>query len=154
MKNIDLVLAKHPFFYGISEEFIPDLAILADVVTFEPGDVLFKEGDAADKFYLIIKGKIAIQTAVSYNDAITIQTVEDGEIVGWSWIVKPYKYKFGARVVEKTEMIVFNAEKLRTECEMDAELGFEIMKLLVQAVSTRLEQTRLLVLDVYGKNKK
>ena len=121
MKNIDLVLAKHPFFYGISEEFIPDLAVLAEVVSFETGDILFKEGDAADKF---------------------------------SWIVKPYKYKFGARVIEKTDMIVFNAEKLRTECEMDAELGFEIMKLLVQAVSTRLEQTRLLVLDVYGKNKK
>jgi len=144
--------ATHPFFNGISKEFIPDLAIHASVVTFEAGDLLFKEGDEADKLYLIINGNVAIRSAVSNNDAITIQTVENGEILGWSWITAPYKYKFSARALSQTEAIVLNGEGVRAECRMDPQLGYEVMTFMVRAVSARLEQTRVQLLNHYAKN--
>jgi CRP/FNR family transcriptional regulator, cyclic AMP receptor protein len=152
MDNFESVLAEHPFFCGISEDFIPDLAIHADLATFETGDLLFKEGAVADKFYLIIKGKVAVYSVASNNDAITIQTLGDGEILGWSWITKPYLYKFSAVAIAQTEVVVLNAKEVRIECELDAELGYELMKLMVHAVSVRLEQTRLQLLDTYALN--
>jgi len=152
MENMELILANHPFFDGISADFIPDLAIHADMVTFEAGDLLFQEGGDADKFYLIMKGKVAIYSAVSNNDGITIQTVENGEILGWSWITPPYTYKFSAAALSQVEAIVLNAKEVRTECELDVELGYELLKLMVHAVSDRLEQTRLQLLDIYATN--
>jgi CRP-like cAMP-binding protein len=156
MKNLELILAKHPFFQNIPEENIRSIAGLAKIVQFMEGDVLFKEGGDADKFYLIIKGKVALETFAPGKGAVTLQTVEDGEMLGWSWLVAPYKYRFGARVITKTEMIVINGEELRLLCEKDPVLGYKMMKSMLQAITFRLEQTRLLVMDVYANraNKK
>jgi CRP/FNR family cyclic AMP-dependent transcriptional regulator len=154
MKNLELILAKHPFFHGIPKEYPLRIARLAKIVQFKQGDILFKEGENADKFCLIIKGTVAIETLAAAGSAVIIQTVEDGEMLGWSWLVAPYKYRFSARAVAKTEMIVLNGVELRNQCEKAPRLGFELMKLMVQAIAARLEQTRLLALDVYGKKSK
>jgi CRP/FNR family cyclic AMP-dependent transcriptional regulator len=151
MEKLELVLTKHPFFQGLPEKYIRGIAGMAIIVKFEAGRTLFNAGEDADKFYLVISGKIAIETNAPQKGSITIQTVEAGEIVGWSWLVAPFKYRFGAKVLSKTEAIVINGVELRSECENDYWLGYELMKRMVQAVTTRLEQARLLALDVYGK---
>lgn len=151
MKTPELAIAKHPFFHDLPEEDIRIIAGQANVVNFNEGDVLFKEGEDADKFYLIIKGKVALETYSAGRGVINIQTVEDGEMLGWSWLVAPHKYRFGAKVITKTEMIVINGNQLRARCEKAPILGYEMMKRMVRAIAFRLEQTRLMLMDVYGK---
>ncbi|HEY8782235.1 MAG TPA: cyclic nucleotide-binding domain-containing protein [Mucilaginibacter sp.] len=153
MKNLELMLAKHPFLHGLSDEYIREIAGHAMIFKFDEGDILFDEGEPANKFYLIIKGKVAI-TTFAPNKGITIQTVEDGEMLGWSWLVAPYKYKFNARVLTRTEFIAINGVELRNQCEKDPGLGYELLRRMVQAIAFRLEQTRLLVLDIYGNRSK
>lgn len=154
MKNQELILAKHPFFQSMPEEYTHSVAMLAKTVDFEEGDILFEEGEEANKFYLIIKGRVAIKTFLANKGVITIQTVEDGEILGWSWFVPPYKYRFDAKALTKTQLIVINGAELRNQCENDEQLGYELMKRMVHAIATRLEETRLMLLDLYGKPSK
>ncbi|MBB3058807.1 Crp/Fnr family transcriptional regulator [Mucilaginibacter gotjawali] len=154
MKTLELAIAKHPFFDDLPEEDIRSIAGQANIVNFKEGDVLFKEGDDADKFYLIIKGKVALETYTPGRGVINIQTVEDGEMLGWSWLVAPYKYRFAAKVITKTEMIVINGTQLRADCEKKPVLGYEMMKRMVRAIALRLEQTRLMLMDIYGKRYK
>ncbi|MDR3695939.1 cyclic nucleotide-binding domain-containing protein [Mucilaginibacter sp.] len=151
MKTLELAIAKHPFFHDLPAEDISIIAGLANVVNFKEGDVLFKEGADADKFYLVIQGKVALEAYNPGRGIITIQTVEDGEMLGWSWLVPPYKYRFGAKVITKTEMIVINGKQLRVKCDQYPVLGYEMMKRMVRAIAFRLEQTRLMFMDVYGK---
>ena len=75
-------------------------------------------------------------------------------MLGWSWLVAPYKYKFNARVLTRTEFIAINGVELRNQCEKDPGLGYELLRRMVQAIAFRLEQTRLLVLDIYGNRSK
>ena len=156
MKNLEQTLANHPFFYNFPEEYLQRIAGQAQILQYKEGDVLFNEGGKADKFYLVIRGKVVLGTYAPGKGAIILQTVEDGEMLGWSWLVAPYKYRFGARVNSMTEMIVINGEELRQQCENDPRLGYELMKRMVHAITFRLEQTRLLMMDVYANraNKK
>jgi len=154
MEYLELTLAKHPFFQGLPEKYIKHIAGMAIILKFDSDHILFKAGDDADKFYLVIKGKVSIETNAPPKGSITIQTVEDGEILGWSWIVAPYKYRFGAKTLVKSEIIVIDGFELRAECKKDHWLGYELMTRMVVAVAARLEQTRLLALDVYGQKRR
>ena len=156
MKTIELTIAEQPFFQGLPEENIRVIAGYSKILRANGGDLLFQEGGHAGNFYIIIKGKVALETYAPGQGAITIQTVEGGEILGWSWLIAPYKYRFGARVITSTEMIVINGDELRMQCEQDPVLGYEMMKRMMHAITSRLEQTRLLFMDVYANpaNKK
>lgn len=154
METPEQILAKHPFFKGIAAEHIHAIAKHAKIEQCKEGDILFREGGDATKFYLVIKGKVAIETFTPHRGLMTIQTVEDGEMMGWSWLVPPFKYKFGARVVEKTELAVLDGENLRHHCDKNPALGYELLKRIVHVFTQRLEQTRLQVMDIYGTSLK
>ena len=57
-----------------------------------------------------------------------IQTVGPGSMLGWSWLIPPYRWSFDARAVAPTSVIVVDGERLREACESDLKLGYELMK--------------------------
>jgi CRP/FNR family cyclic AMP-dependent transcriptional regulator len=151
METIDSLLADHPFFRGLSQ---PDLSLVAGCasnVHFEPGQYLFREGSAADRFFAIRQGRVAIEVFDPKRGSAPVQTVSDGEIVGWSWLFPPYRWQFDARAVDSVRATAFDGVCLRNKCEDDPRLGYELMKRLARIVSQRLEATRLQLLDVYGR---
>jgi CRP-like cAMP-binding protein len=154
MKIMELAIAQHPFFHGLPAEDIRSVAAQAAILSFQEGELLFKEGEDADKFYLVIKGKVAVESHSPDKGAVRIQTIEDGEMLGWSWLVAPYQYRFGAKVVTQTELIVINGKQLRVQCEKEPVLGYEMMKRMVRAIAARLELTRQMFMDIYGKKAK
>ena len=71
-----------------------------------------------------------------------IQFVEDGEVLGWSWLFPPYYWHFDARAVEDTDAVFFYGTPLREECEADHDLGYEMVKRVAEVMLNRLEATR------------
>ena len=82
--------------------------------------------------------------------AVTLQTLGEGEILGWSWLFPPYVCQFDARAREDVRATSFDGACLRTKCDADPALGYELMKRLARMVSSRLEAARRQLLDVYG----
>jgi CRP/FNR family transcriptional regulator, cyclic AMP receptor protein len=108
------------------------------------------EGDPADSFYLIRDGFVALQTQ-SPAGAITIETLHNGDPIGWSWLIEPYLSHFDARSRGITRAIRFDAAALRQRCAEDAQLGYELMRSFASVIVERLHATRLQLLDVYGR---
>ena len=77
-------------------------------------------------------------------------TVDAGEILGWSWLLPPYQWKFNARAMESIRAIALDGKCLRTKCEENHDLGYELLKRFAQVIEKRLEATRLQLLDVYA----
>jgi CRP-like cAMP-binding protein len=73
-----------------------------------------------------------------------------GEVLGWSWLIPPYHWKFDARAIEQTRALALDGKCLRTKCEEDHDLGYELLKRFAQIMEERLQATRLQLLDVYG----
>ena len=148
--TIDSLIAEHAFFKGLDEADLTLIAGCGANARFEAGQHLGREGDPADRFYAIRQGKVAIDVFVPNRGIVTVQTVSEGELVGWSWLFPPYRWRFDARAVELVRATAFDGACLRQKCEQDPRMGYELMKRLVRVVSTRLEATRLQLLDVYA----
>ena len=128
--------------------YIPVLADSAMQVTFKPGDFVLREGEPANRFYLIQKGKVALESNKLGFEPVLIQTIGDGDVLGWSWLFPPYHWHFDARAVEPTKAIFFYGTRLLQECEEDHELGYELMKRMANVMLQRLQATRRQLLDL------
>jgi CRP-like cAMP-binding protein len=142
MENMDSLLAQHSFLAGLDRRYLRQLAGLASRKSFPAHQKIFDEGGQANELYLICRGKVAIETVLLGCDAIQIQTLGEGEVLGWSWLLPPYQWHYSARAVEPTQAIALDGAALRTLCERDHDLGYEMMKRFALVIVQRLAATR------------
>jgi CRP/FNR family cyclic AMP-dependent transcriptional regulator len=150
MSTLEDILAEHPLFSGLDPRYIQLAAACASDVHYNEGDVLFRQGDEANNFYLIREGKIALQIHAPGRGSLTIQTLEDGEILGYSWLIPPHYYKFDGRAVKATYAIILDGTRLRAMCEEDHELGYQLVSRIASILGDSLAATRFRLLDVYS----
>jgi CRP-like cAMP-binding protein len=150
MRTIKELISEHPFFKGLDEQYLDVIAACAHNVRFLAGEYVIREGGEANEFYLIRHGKISLEAFLPGQGAITIQTIQEGDVLGWSWLFAPYRWHFDARAVELTRAIAFDGRCLREKSEEDKALGYELMKRFSYIMVQRLQATRLQLLDVYG----
>ncbi len=149
MQTLEPLLAEHPFFHGLEPSYIEILNGCASNAKFDGGEYIFHEDEEADRFFLIRHGKVALEIYVP-SGPLTIATLGEGEVLGWSWLVSPYRWRFDARAVEMVRATVLDGKCLRSKCDEDPALGYELMKRFVHIVEQRLQATRYQLLDMYG----
>ena len=149
MEGLKRIVHDHPFFSGLTENFVDLISGCAKNAVFETDEYLFKEGQCADQFYLIRSGHVALQYSANKR-SLTVQTVGEGDVVGASWLVPPYRWVSDAKATERTHALVLDATCLRGKSEADHELGYEMMKRFMPILIQRLHATRLQILDAYG----
>ncbi|HEV2375313.1 MAG TPA: cyclic nucleotide-binding domain-containing protein [Streptosporangiaceae bacterium] len=150
MDTLEPLLRRHEFFQGLADSDVALLAGCAVNVRFGPGEFLAHEGDPADRFFLLRDGKVALEISAPGRGHVTVQTVGQGDIVGFSWLVAPHLWQFDARALEAVRAIALDGVCLRGKCEQDPRLGFDLMQRFARIAVARLQATRLQVLDVYG----
>jgi CRP/FNR family transcriptional regulator, cyclic AMP receptor protein len=150
MEGLERIVLAHPFFAGLEAELAQVISGCARNLRFESGQYLGREGDPADEFFLIRQGKVALEILPPGRAAIVFATQGEGDMVGVSWLVPPYRWRFDARAVELTRVIGINGKCLRDKCEADDHLGYEMLKRILPVIVQRLAETRLQILDVYG----
>ena len=146
------VISEHPFLRGLAEQHQQVLVDCAMLQEFSAGDVIFREGDIANRFYLIREGKVVLEAPDRDRQPVVIQTIGAGEVLGWSWLFPPYYWHFDARAVENTKAIFFYGTRLRERCDEDPQLGYELMKRMADVVIKRLQATRIQLLDEHRKH--
>ena len=150
MQTLEPYLAEHPFLKGLDPHHLNIIVGCASNVRFDAEQYILREGEEATNFYIIHKGKVALEIFTSDRGPITIQTIGEGEVLGWSWLIPPYHWHYDARAIEPTSAIALDAKCLRAKCEEDHDLGYELLKRFAHVITQRLEATRLQLLDVYG----
>jgi CRP-like cAMP-binding protein len=150
IENLERIIGSHPFFAGLGTEFCSLVCGCARNVVYDAGDYLLREGQDANEFYLVRAGRVIIELAAPGRGAIPLMTVGDGEIVGLSWLIPPYRWRHDARALTPVRALGIDARCLRDKCEADPRLGYELMKRVVPVLLSRLESARLQMLDVYG----
>jgi len=151
MQDLGPYLKEHKFLQGMTDEHIELIVGCASNVKFDPGEYVCREGQEADRFYFIRQGRLALQLMTHDRGAMTIQTVNPGDVLGWSWLIPPYVWHFDCKAVELTRAIALDGTCIRDKCEKDHHLGYEVMKRFAHVMVERLLATRLQLLDVYGK---
>jgi CRP-like cAMP-binding protein len=151
MRTNESVVAEIPVFAGLSGADTALIAGCSANVHFRPGELLGREGSPADSFYFLREGSVEIELFVPHRGGIRIETVEAGDVIGWSWLVPPYSWRFDVRAVEPVRATSFDGACLRSKCEDDPRLGYELMTRFSHIMSRRLRAARLRFAEVHGK---
>jgi CRP-like cAMP-binding protein len=147
MKNITTIIGEHRFFRDLKPEYLASLAEGAETKTFKAGEMLLREGEPANRFYLIDSGKIALEAHEPANGTSVVQTLAAGDVLGWSWLFPPFIWHFQARAIEPTGVIILNGAHLLAAAERNHDFGYELMKRVAQVVIHRLQATRKHLLE-------
>ena len=141
------LIAQQPFFQGLSVHHLELLADSAMETQFKAGQWIFRQGDPANRFYLILEGKVSIDSEVRERGMIPIRTLGPGDDLGWAWLFPPYYMHFSAWAIDPTRAIFFYGTRLREQCETNHELGYQLMKRIAQVVVQNLNATQQRLLE-------
>ena len=150
MRTLDTLIVESPLFADLETDELELIAGCARNVVFDVGDRLFTEGEHADTFYLVRHGLAALEQFVPNKGMLTVQTIGPGEIVGWSWLVPPYRWQLSGRAVEGLRAIAFDGVCLRDKLAADPELGYRLLMRFSGELVELLTAARLQLMDVYG----
>jgi CRP-like cAMP-binding protein len=150
IETMEEVLGSYPFFAGLSADAVQLMAGCASNVHFQADDYIFNEGEAASRFYVIRHGRVTLEIHSPARGALVIDTMNDGEVVGWSWLVPPYKYFCDARAVTPVSLTALDGACLRGKAEADPGLGYQLLKRVTAVMYQRLQSTRVRLFDHYG----
>ncbi|MEW6297049.1 MAG: cyclic nucleotide-binding domain-containing protein [Thermodesulfobacteriota bacterium] len=150
MQTLEPILAAHPFFQDLDPRHLQLVVGCASNVRFDAGQFIFREGEAANQFYLLRHGTVRLEIFVPERGPLIIQTLGAGDVLGWSWLFPPYRWHFDARAAALVRAIALDGKCLRTKCEDDHDLGYALVKRFAHVMMQRLQATRLQLLDVYG----
>ena len=144
------ILAGHPFLGGLPQDGVGLIVECAKNVVFDAGELLLSEGGHADTFYLLRRGHVAIEVHAPGRSPMVIETVGPDAVVGWSWLVPPYRWTFDARAIDPVGAVAIDGACLRAKAVTDPELGFALLSKVSAELLNRLQTTRLRLLDLYG----
>ncbi len=137
MKSIEEIIGEYSFFKGLSQDKLEIFASCAKKIAIKTGDYIFKAGEDAKEFYLILNGFVSLEV-----HEINIQILGRGEILGWSWQFPPYKWNFDAKVLEDAELLVFDTNLFFAKCNINLVFAYEIQKRFSKIMLERLQATR------------
>jgi len=134
--------ATHPFVRGLSAETFATLAACAMLTSFEAGQLIFREGEVANRFYLLLEGGVQLEAEALDRPAVPVAQIGAGDVLGWSWLFPPYTWNFTARTMTPVKAVFFYGTWLRDRSETDLALGYELMKRTAVVLMRRLQATR------------
>ena len=140
-EKLEKEVAAHPFLMGIGEQHVRLLADCAMHSHFHAAGIIFREGESANRFYLIFVERFGLESS-TLGEPVQIDEIHDGDLLGWSWLFPPYAWHFTARALEETDAIFFYGTILREYCEKDHSLGFELFKRMSAVMLRRLQAAR------------
>ena len=147
------LVAEHPFFKGMRPAHLVILVECALMADFKKGEMVFREGAPANRFYLIRSGRVELESEIKERDPMLIQTIGPGDVLGWSWLFSPYHWRFDAHAATPVKAIVFYGTRLREQCEQDPVFGYELMKRTAEVVIKRLQAARKYLVELRTENR-
>lgn len=152
IQTLEAVIREHPFFKGLEEPYIKLIVECAKIVRFDEGQILFRQMDPTDHFYLVRESLAAVESMIPHRGSTMVLTAGSAEVLGWSCLFQPYKWLFDARALRSTRALAFDGKCLRTKCAEDHDLGYELLKRFTRIVREWFESTKLQLMDLYGSN--
>ncbi|MCA1778790.1 MAG: cyclic nucleotide-binding domain-containing protein [Xanthomonadaceae bacterium] len=143
-------LAEAPVFSGLSDEYLDRLAGQASEMTVDEGTCLFRGGDPAAHFYLLLDGEISIEIPAVSGPVLQVQKLSPVRVLGWSWLIRPYKWSFNARAVSECRVLEFDGKAVLADCDADPAFGYEVVKRFSGLMAERLDAAHRKMMDQWS----
>ena len=149
METIEPILAAQPFCLGLAARHLKDLAACAERVNFSAGQFLCRAEEEATRFYLILQGRVSVEIFSARRGPVTLQTLGEGDVLGWLWFNGTYHWHLDARADSLTRALSLEVKGLREKCEADHDLGYELLKRYAHSLAVAFRVSSLQLTDMF-----
>ena len=149
-QSITEYLSAHEFFSEFSDDVLKFLCECSSMREIKKGQILFRQGEHADKFYIVRSERISIQMPAIMGPTLEIQAVEEDQVLGWSWLISPYKWNFQTKAEDDSELLQFDGTAILARCEQEPKFGYELLKKFAGLMSVRLNAARQKMMDEWN----
>jgi CRP/FNR family transcriptional regulator, cyclic AMP receptor protein len=144
------LIAMHDFAADLPSDWLRRLAVHGRPVFHASGYRLFRADDPAHRFWLIDSGTVVLDFPVPGRGDIVVERLRHGSVVGWSWLLAPYRWRFGAVVAEDVHAVEFDARGVRALIAEDPEAGRELNARFLAVLADRLQASRKRLAELYA----
>ncbi|WP_030607557.1 cyclic nucleotide-binding domain-containing protein [Streptomyces sclerotialus] len=137
-------------FGALSAEQGRKLMALGREVSFPAGTRIFEEGRPADRFWILRSGAVQLDLHVPGRRPAVIETLGQGDLLGWAWLFPPRSWHLGAAALSPVRAWEFEAEAVRGLCHEDPVLGRDLVLACAEVIGHRLVCARTRLMDLYG----
>ena len=130
----EIVMIAH-----LTDDMRERLAQITDVLNFDKDEILFREGEPADRFYMLRAGNVLLEQRISDKVTACVGSVKPGFSFGWSAMVDNGVYTTEAVCIEPSEIYSFKREKINKLFEQDPRMGFLLYQRLLEIIKKRLD---------------
>ena len=150
-QNLRATLQGASWFEELSQANFDRMMSIAHLQEVEVGEKLFKEGDKEDYLYLVLEGRVALEIFVPHRGLVRLYTAGPMDVIGWASVTPVVRQRTAAAsAVMPTRLVAFDAQALRRLCDENHELGYVVMRRLANVVASRLQVSRLQLLDMFA----
>jgi CRP/FNR family transcriptional regulator, cyclic AMP receptor protein len=149
VQNLRRVLEEHPFVEGMQEDHLLTLVGCCSNTRYSPGDYLFRGGQESHEFFLIREGTVSLELYVPQHGGLRVETRSGGDLLGWSWLIKPYRWHFDAKAITGVSTLMIDARCLRKKCDDDHSFGYEILKRFAELMVRDVRSMSLQLTDMH-----
>ena len=137
-------LSEFALFRNLSDELLDKIAKLGEEASFSQGDVIFREGDEANKLHFLLEGEIILKVKLtSRPDHITVSAVrQQYESFGWSGVVSPFHYTASAFCEEDCKVLMISGKEFMNLLDENPEAGYTVMQRITEIIASRLRNSR------------
>lgn len=135
------------FFDSLEASHLEFLAGCGERREVDSDEVLFRYDDKASEFFIVAEGEVVLEVAALEGPSLKVQEVDSGKVIGWSWLIPPYRWNFQGRAEKPSVVYAFDGDKVRERCEEDHTFGYELLKLFAELMSIRLAYARDRMVD-------
>lgn len=150
VESMSQLLRAHPLFSGLPADAVDTVVGCAKNAVFDAGQLLMEEGAEATTLYLLRRGSVAIEVHAPGRGGLVVQTLGPGKVVGWSWLVPPFRWSFDARAVTPVGAVAIDGTCLRQKADALPAFGYALLRRISAMLLEQLHTTLIQLLDLYG----
>ena len=143
------MISRYPFFADLNHDQMTSLASVAEGLTAETGEYIFREGEELCCFYIVVEGAIGVvhelhqQEGQKQKDDVLFSAIGPGGAFAWSALVPPHTATASTKALSPCWLIGFDCKKLIQIFNEDCEFGYRMMVKVAQISRDRLRDTRI-----------
>ncbi len=143
------LLRRYPFFGTLGDPQLKAVAMIAEELSFEAGDMLFEIERPAETLYLLAEGSVELYYVVTdeYDPKLRkeyyVSDIGPGEVFGISALIEPFQYTSRVQAASACRVLQIKGAALRALCEVDCKLGYGLMRQIARTALERLHDTRI-----------
>lgn len=143
-------LKGHPFFQGLEENYFSDLEECSTRADYPKDIYLLRTQMPANDFFVLLEGQVKLLNHVPGGKVAALETIAAPNIVGWSWLVSPYRWHFDVKTMTPVSTLRIHAPQILAKMALDKALAADLYQRFMALVVERLQAARMQSMDIYA----